>query len=176
MITLLWLPSLFSEEETSSQTFPSPKFAAFRMAVVLISVVLRLITFRPYVQSYASSGFQSVHSQVFALNSETGKLIQRMLRSVFSQIPVVCLELVCPILILLTCALLWKRKGQFNLGVCAVTVGESPTSTFEDLHPTLANNALVSPLLSFSIWWMHVCLLVEHVLAVSVARYFEWNI
>eukprot|EP00475_Leptophrys_vorax_P026296 TRINITY_DN3702_c0_g2_i1.p1 TRINITY_DN3702_c0_g2~~TRINITY_DN3702_c0_g2_i1.p1 ORF type:complete len:525 (-),score=110.75 TRINITY_DN3702_c0_g2_i1:1737-3311(-) len=183
LLALFWVPTLFEElpaEETTEDgepselnLFPSAMHTRIRLFVSIAVLVLRGLTIRGHVQAYSYSSLPQIHNRIASLNRQTGKILQNLLRGWFFQLPVITMELVCPIVIQLTLALLLKRKGDFDLGVCNVLLGAP--KDFESSVATFTTNAFIPVSLNFFIWWFQVTHALNLLLAIVITRYTEWN-
>jgi hypothetical protein len=154
--------------------FPTFMHTRIRLFMVISAILLRAITIRSQVQSYSYSSLHQIYGRISELNFQTGKLIQGLLRNWFYQLPVITMEIMGPVVIQLTLALLWKRKGDFDLGVCNVLLGAGKESAVK-FEATLTNNAFIPVALNFFLWWFQVTQAFNLLLSIVVTRFTAWN-
>lgn len=118
------------------------QFDAFRLLVVVVMCILRLMLMPLFMQSHLNFA----HERIERLKKETGRItsleLQKMVAHVFYYLCVVAIQYIAPILLLLFLTCLLKTMGGYSW---SVIFGENVAEVFSGYQKTkLKNTSLVN--------------------------------
>ncbi|KAI5646403.1 hypothetical protein NE865_01336 [Phthorimaea operculella] len=166
-------------------------FDSLRLILVVVTVVLRLALMPRQLQAYLDMAQRRLHAQAKEAGRITNIELQKKIASVFYYLCVVALQYVCPIVMCLYLALMYKTLGGYSWtalfyeseGLCAAQNNTSPvTSSFEEVEQfqlawenlkMVFTEEVYRGVLGFATWWCCFAWFVTTSLGAAYQTYFR---
>ncbi|KAJ2952155.1 hypothetical protein O0L34_g4435 [Tuta absoluta] len=166
-------------------------FDTLRLILVVVTVVLRLALMPRQLQAYLDMAQRRLHAQAKEAGRITNIDLQKKIASVFYYLCVVALQYVCPIVMCLYLALMYKTLGGYSWtalfyegeGLCVAKNNTSPvTSSFEEVEQfqlawenlkMVFTEEVYRGVFGFATWWCCFSWFVTTSLGAAYQTYFR---